>query len=129
MGGEYELFPTIHRSCWACGAVQHDQPKWWNARWLPNERAHIVNKPRVKDVRVIVSLCSTCHAMQTNQTFPELRDVPPLSLEHLLFIKIVNDPWNFDLEFLNQHSVQVMPMPARLPHWYENRIKSKAAIF
>ncbi len=115
----YREFNKLHLSCWACGAT--NKPTWWYGPWLPNERAHIVAQPRVEDVRVIVCLCSTCHRIQTNSTFPELRDVPALKLEHLIHLKLVFDSKNYDHEFLEKHSVRKIPMPAELPDWYVNQ--------
>ncbi len=123
----YREFNKLHLSCWACGAT--NKPTWWFGPWLPNERAHIVAQPRVEDVRVIVSLCSVCHRMQTNATFPELRDVPGLKLEHMLQLKIVNDPDNYDIEFMEKHSIRKMPLPARLPIWYENQFRKRFGEF
>jgi hypothetical protein len=120
---KYQKFKVVFRSCWACGANASERPEWWHANWQPNERAHIVSQPRVLDVRAIISLCSTCHSMQTNRTFPELRDVPPLKKEHMLFLKIMNDPWNYDIDFLNKHSVGKLPCPERIPDWYEKKIR------
>lgn len=119
---KYKQFNQINRVCWACGATA--RPEWWYGPWLPNERAHIVAQPRVEDVRVIVCLCSTCHRIQTNATFPNLRDVPPLKLEHMLKLKLTNDPLNYDVEFLEKHSVRKMPIPEQLPAWYQNKLRS-----
>lgn len=118
---KYDDFRVIHTRCWACGAIR--QPAWWNGPWLPNERAHMVNQPRVEDVRVIVCLCSTCHRMQTNSTFPQLKDVPPLTLANLLFLKIVNDPWNYDPEFIVANAVRnMLPHPEQPAWWYRHQL-------
>ncbi len=126
MSSSYDKFRVIHQSCWACGSTR--KPDWWHGIWLPNERAHIVNQPRVDDVRVIVCLCSTCHKIQTNSTFPELGKVPQLSLANLLFLKIANDPSNYDPAFILRHSVRnVLPTPEPLPKWYRDQLDGRTA--
>ena len=120
----YSSFRQIHRNCWACGATQ--RPTWWgHAPWLPNERAHFptANQPRIEDVRVVVSLCTTCHKSETNHDFPERRGIEPLRLEHFLFLKILNDPWHYDPELILNCMVRnVLPHPEPVPTWYQESL-------
>ena len=100
--------------CWAC--EHHARPKKYRGPWLI-ERAHIVNKPRVEDRRVVVMLCTLCHkASHGERIAGDMR--PPLKLGHLLEIKAHTDPDWFDLEFLQKHTVRKLPKRLALPGWY-----------
>ena len=78
----------------------------WNSH-LIIERAHIVSRPRVEDRRVVVLLCSRCHAAQTNSLFKY--DLPVCGLGNMLWLKKVFDPDCFDKEFLGRYCLGRLP--------------------
>jgi hypothetical protein len=60
--------------------------------------------------------------METNARFAELKDVPALTLENFLFLKIENDGGNYDPDFIVKHMVRKhLPTPLPLPDWYWNK--------
>jgi hypothetical protein len=111
----YEAFREEHQTCWACGR-DRKPPKWYEP-WLPNERAHIVNKPRVEDIRCVVSLCTICHRISHWERFAHFKQPEKLTLENLLWLKREHDPDHFDLEFLQRHSVKRLPTPTPPGAW------------
>jgi hypothetical protein len=102
--------------CEACGATRC--PPGYYAPWLI-ERAHIVNKPRVCDRRVVVLLCSICHKFSHGERLSGLIR-PRLEVAHLLAIKLTCDPQFYDPVFMQRYSVRLLPEPAPLPEWYEH---------
>ncbi len=105
---EYERFPDVHEHffCWACGRTGNfrDKPRWWGGPWLI-ERAHIVNKPRARDRRAVILLCSLCHKLQHGHRFSEV-NMPGLSVEHMRWLKYCVDHSWYDEDFLKKHSVR-----------------------
>lgn len=104
MNDPYEMFKIDHRYpwCWWCGRSEYDAPEGWFGPFLV-ERAHIVNKPRVQDVRAVVLLCSLCHRAQHGAI---VKNALPQCMEgHMIWMKRVFDARVHDMEFLQQHSV------------------------
>jgi hypothetical protein len=97
--------------CWACINTHsfYDKPDWWFAPWLI-ERAHIVNKPRAKDRRACILLCSLCHKLSHGEKFAR-HDGPqvPLTLPQMLWLKRMNDRKFYDREFLQRHHLGKLP--------------------
>ena len=95
--------------CWYCGAFSHQRPDWWFAPFLI-ERAHVVNKPRREDPRAIILLCSACHKAAHGERFRAYAR-KPLDKPGMLFLKSYLDSANFDLAWLQKHSVRILPKP------------------
>lgn len=95
--------------CWYCGAWANQIPSWWYAPFLI-ERAHIVNKPRREDPRAIILLCSACHKAAHGERF-RFYARKPLDKPGMLFLKSYLDGANFDLPWLQKHSVRILPKP------------------
>lgn len=106
---KYAEFREVHTWCWACGRDKKP-PKWYEP-WLPNERAHIVNKPRVEDVRAVVSLCTICHRISHWERFAHFKEPSQLTTGDLIRLKREHDPDNYDPEFLQRHSVRKLCFP------------------
>ncbi len=116
------LLQTEWPCCWACGRTGERQhkPSWWNAPWILH-RAHIVAKTRVEDCLAIALLCPACHGRSHGERYAAGPDVPALTRANLLFLKSAFDKSRFDLEFLQRHSVQILPEPEPLPAWYDDQ--------
>jgi hypothetical protein len=95
--------------CWACGRGERDKPSWWYAPWLV-ERAHICNKPRLEDRRMVVLLCSACHKTQHGERFPQWA-LPRLTLPNMLWLKQERDAEFWDVAKLQSCAVQLLPEP------------------
>jgi hypothetical protein len=111
---EYDAMRSLFDRCWACGA--RSKPQGYYGPWLI-ERAHIANKPRREDRRLVVMLCTICHKWSHGErvaTFPR----PKLDAGHLVTLKAERDPEWFDLEFINRHSVRILEAEPVQP-WYE----------
>lgn len=106
--GEYDRMRLLFPACWACGASRG--PSWWYAPWLI-ERAHIANKPRRLDRRLVVMLCSVCHKRSHGERFAAALDWPVLSVAEMLWLKRRCDPDWWDPEFVGRHSVRRLPEP------------------
>lgn len=119
-------FNTFWPWCWACGRDESQRPDRWFAEWFL-DRAHIVNKPRIEDVRAVVLLCRLCHSRATGARIAgcEGRDWPPLTVAHLLWLKVRFDPSNYSREFLQRYTVQRLPRAARPPLVYRNAYHSR----
>lgn len=113
--GDYDAMRSLFFSCWACGANR--KPLTYYGPWLI-ERAHICNKPRREDRRLVVMLCSVCHKFSHGERLGGL-ERPKLLVEHLLGLKQEFDRDWFDLEFLQRHSLKILPEVATLPPEYE----------
>jgi hypothetical protein len=120
---ETMLANTASPWCWACGRSDYDRPPWWSAPWLI-ERAHICNKPRRLDVRAVVLLCSACHRTSHGERLVRW-SLPKLTLENLLWIKLMRDPEGFDPEFLQTSSVRLLPSPVQPPLVYLKEYASR----
>jgi cytochrome c553 len=107
---KYAAFREENTACWLCHRTENDRPYWWHGVFII-ERMHIVNKPRVEDVRVIIAACSFCHAVQHGAYFPEVPGLDPLPMIELLRAKKYYDPDNYDPEFLQAHSVRRLEFP------------------
>ena len=110
---KYVAFLSDSTFCWICGRGANERPSWWTSPYFGIERMHIVNKPRVEDVRVIVAGCSLCHRVQHGDRFPHFpfSGWEPESMEELLAIKMEFDPDNYDPEFIQRHSVRRLSFP------------------
>lgn len=86
--------------CWHCMAER--RPEWYAGPWMPNERSHIVNNPRLLDRRCAVLLCSVCHGQShgTRYAAPDVALPAKLSRWDMIGLKYLFDPEYFDLEFL-----------------------------
>jgi len=120
----YDLMPKdCGDFCWACGRTADfkDRPPDWNAPWLV-ERAHIVNKPRAKDRRVVVMLCSLCHKAGCHGEVFVLGGqrvaLPRLTIAHLLWLKEQFDPRYYDRGFIRSKSLAELPYKHPLPPIY-----------
>lgn len=118
---EYEALRSLFASCWACGASR--KPAGYFGPWLI-ERAHIANKPRREDRRVVVMFCTLCHkASHGERVAGFLR--PKLSAGQMLEIKRERDPEWFDPEFVGRHSVRLLEAE-EIDAWYvAERIRNR----
>lgn len=121
---QYKLMLDEHLLpwCWACGRGPEpwEKPPDWFGPWYV-ERAHIVNKPRVLDRRLVVLLCSLCHrASRWERIVTDDRPSgwPRLELPHLLWLKLAYDRDFYDREFLQAHSVRRLPRAQQPPACY-----------
>lgn len=108
-------------TCWACGAWKRQENYF--APWMI-ERAHIVNKPRRLDRRLVVMLCSVCHRISHGERLSGF-DRSKLELAHLLTLKKECDPDWWDLEFIQRHSIRILPELEPLPFEYRSAISDK----
>lgn len=99
--------------CWWCGRDCMQAPKGWHAPWII-ERAHIVNKPRLKDRRVCVLLCSRCHKLSHGEWFPDF-DLPRPTLAHMLALKEIFDKEFVAMKLVRRCSVRRLPEPENPP--------------
>jgi len=100
-------------SCWWCGL--RFKPPGWFAPWLI-ERAHIVSSPRRKDRRVAALLCSRCHKVSHGERIliPGSVVLKP-SVEHLLWLKRVNDPEFYDRDYMARNCLGLLPAEVEPP--------------
>lgn len=119
---DYKTFASSHSfaCCWACGATQKNKPRWWNAPFIV-ERAHIVSHPRVKDIRVIVLLCSLCHGRSHGLTYSCARDWPSLTLPNKLWLKMKFDRQNYDRKFISKHNIGLLPRAVKPDKWFSQQ--------
>lgn len=110
---------TLYPWCWGCGRDESQKPDRWFAEWWL-DRAHIVNKPRVEDVRLVVLLCRLCHSRFSGARIVACQghDWPRLTVGHLLWLKRRFDPENFDRAFMQRYSIQRLPRAQRPPLVY-----------
>lgn len=90
--------------CWRCFRPGNYPPPGWH-RPFGIERCHITKDgtgKRCEDVRLIVALCSRCHADHT---------AGRLSTANMLWLKRANDKDNWDERFLQEHSIRRLPVP------------------
>ncbi len=106
------MYQQVELRCWACGRDWQGRPSWWYAPWCL-ERAHIVNKPRVEDRRVVAILCSGCHHTAHGKIVSGW-DLPKLTLGEMLWLKRKMDPEWYDLPFMQKCSVRRLPEPEPL---------------
>ena len=112
--------------CWACGRTvsYRDRPDFWFTDWYLH-RAHLVNKSRVEHVKCVVILCPLCHGLSHGTRYAGAPDAVRLTLAHLLWLKRVFDPDNYDRKFLQAHAVQKLPRAARPPRWYADQYQAR----
>lgn len=113
------LVSTDYMWCWWCGrGVEHFPEVAWAAGFpLLIERAHVVNKPRRKDRRSAVLLCSICHRVQHGGKWPDScgeRLCAP-GLPEMIWLKRIFDPEFYDPEFLEANHVGLLPAPLEPP--------------
>lgn len=114
----YKEFRQLHEFCWACGRTENDRPAWYGGEVFMLERAHIVNQPRIEDVRVIVCLCSVCHKLAHGERLAGC-ELPPLKIGHLIHLKAFHDVHNFSTEFLRRYNGnRALPPAEPLPIAY-----------
>lgn len=101
---EYDAMRSLFASCWCCGATR--KPLDYFGPWMI-ERAHIVNKPRREDRRLVVMLCTICHKSSHGERLAGF-ERPKLSPGNMAWIKQQVDPEWFDLPFINAHSVRII---------------------
>lgn len=104
-----DMTAPFRGACLICGRLQAERPSWWHAPF-GLERIHIVNKPRRELRELVVIGCSLCHRRMHGDNFPPLADenrVP--NLEELLAIKKHCDPFYWNRELLQKHSVRRLP--------------------
>jgi hypothetical protein len=119
---DYAAMRSLFFSCWACNASR--RPLTYYGPWCL-ERAHIANKPRREDRRLVVMLCSICHKVSHGERLAGFVR-PRLEVAHLLALKQEIDPDWFDLPFIQRHSVRILPEPERIPEEYFSlRVESK----
>lgn len=106
------------RLCWAC--LRGSRPADWHAPWFLH-RAHIVNKPRLRDWRCVVLLCPVCHLVQEGEQGYER---PKLTRANMIWLKRRWDFENFDPEILQACCVGKLPEPSPPAFWYIKRIES-----
>lgn len=107
---EYNKFGVAIRTagigyCWACGADNGNKPRTWHGPWFM-QRAHIVNKPRIKDRRVVLCLCPHCHFV-----FDDASAKSRITLANAIWLKWVHDPKFFDYDLMQNCSVKKLPNP------------------
>lgn len=112
--------------CWACGRTvsYRDRPAWWFSDWYL-QRAHLVNKTRVEDIRCVAILCPLCHGLLHGTRYAGAPDAVRLTLANLLWLKRTIDPENYDRKFLKAHSVQNLPRAARPPKYYAEQYQAR----
>ena len=112
--------------CWACGrtVAYRDRPAWWFSDWYLH-LAHLVNKPRVEDIRCVLILCPLCHGLSHGERYSSLPNAVRLTLANLLWLKRVIDPENYDRTFVQAHAVQRLPRAARPAKWYAEQYESR----
>ena len=109
--------------CWFCGRWGHEVPERWNSPWLL-EKCHIVNKPRVCDVRVIVLMCSGCHKKSHGLEIAGF-DIEAPTLANMIWLKKIFDPDRFDLAFLRKHSIGNLPEPKEPPDSVQKEFRKR----
>jgi len=120
---EYAAFVqnSVYQCCWACGRTErweHKPNDWCGSWWL--QKAHVVNSPRVEDVRAVVIQCPLCHSMEHGHRYPEFAHVPKLTIANLLWLKLKYDPTRYDRTFLQRYCLGKLPRAQQLPLWYDN---------
>lgn len=128
---EYEVFAEVHPHffCWACGRTgrYQDKPAWWFGPWLI-ERAHIANKPRARDRRAVILLCSLCHRVQHGERFKG-SDLPQLTTENMRWLKCCADSEWYDEEFLRRHSIRRDMLVHEPPREYQDEFINRRSFW
>ena len=117
---EMMLLNASKRWCWACGRGERDVPPGWYGPFLI-ERAHIARKPRARDTRVVVLLCSCCHRTSHGDRIilnGNRWPLPKLEVEHLLWLKFNRDRDQYDRPFIQSKTVRILPNMIAPPKVY-----------
>lgn len=118
---EYDSMRVLFASCWACGATR--KPFGYYGPWLI-ERAHIANKPRREDRRLVVMLCSICHKFSHGEYMSSFLR-PKLTPGQMIALKSQFDPDWFDLGFIQKHSIRILESEP-IVNWYlEERARNR----
>ena len=112
----YDEMREQFSSCWACFADR--RPVNYFVPWMI-ERAHIVNKPRREDRRLVVMLCSICHKANHGERISR-HERPRLTVAMMVGLKIEHDSLWVDLEYMQRHSVRRISEAVELPEEYLN---------
>jgi hypothetical protein len=118
---EYDAMRSLFACCWACNATR--KPMQYYGPWLI-ERAHIANKPRREDRRLVVMLCTLCHKFQHGERLPGF-DRPRLTVGQMLELKRERDPVWYDPEFVQKHSVRRLHSEPVVNWYFEERIRNR----
>ena len=118
---EYEGMRSLFAHCWACGASR--KPQGYFGPWLI-ERAHIANKPRREDRRLVVMICTICHKASHGERIAGFLR-PKLSAGQMLDIKAACDPEWYDPEFVGRHSVRILECEPIDEFYLNERIKNR----
>lgn len=122
---EYDAMRSLFAHCWACSATR--KPQGYFGPWLI-ERAHIANKPRREDRRLVVMLCTLCHkANHGERVAGFLR--PRLSAGQLLDLKLACDSEWYDHAFINKHSVRILEREQLCGFYVSERMKNRGGHF
>ena len=99
----YAEFSAMFIRCWACEADPLPR-EFQTGPYDKLENAHIVGgSGRVADRRAIVRLCNAHHLLQEGNTLRHNGDpLPKITLENMLWLKMVNDPDFYDIEFIRE---------------------------
>jgi hypothetical protein len=119
---EYESMRSLFAHCWACGAFR--RPEGYYGPWLI-ERAHIANKPRREDRRLVVMLCSICHKFSHGEYMSRFLR-PKLTAGQMISLKSQCDPDWFDLKFIQKHSVRILESEPLVGWYFEERARNRA---
>jgi len=118
---EYDAMRSLFDCCWACNATR--KPMEYYGPWLI-ERAHIANKPRREDRRLVVMLCSICHKFQHGERLNGF-ERPRLTVGQMLALKLECDPEWYDLEFIQEHSVRLLHSEPVVNWYFEERGRNR----
>jgi len=118
---EYDAMRSLFACCWACGASR--KPMEYYGPWLI-ERAHIANKPRREDRRLVVMLCSICHKSEHGERLAGF-ERPRLTVGQMLALKLECDPDWYDLRFIQKHSVRLLYAEPVVRWYVEERIRNR----
>ena len=118
---EYDAMRSLFACCWACNATR--KPMQYYGPWLI-ERAHIANKPRREDRRLVVMLCSICHKSEHGERLAGF-ERPRLNVGQMLALKLECDPDWYDLRFIQKHSVRLLYAEPVVRWYVEERIRNR----
>jgi hypothetical protein len=113
----YRDFLKLHTHCWLCGRGPDERPHGWFGPF-GLERAHIVSSPRVEDIRAIVAICTCCHRFYHGERL--ILNGRPYATKrplrtHLLHLKKIRDPANYDRDFLRRYFAGKLPRASTPP--------------
>lgn len=118
---EYAAMRSLFFDCWACGASR--KPQAYFGPWLI-ERAHIANKPRREDRRLVVMLCTICHKASHGERIAGFLR-PAITPGQMIALKSVFDAEWVDLEFVQRHSIRRISHEALDPFYTGERIRNR----